>query len=358
VQPALDGTHLAAVAWTGRRFVAAGDRDGTLVVADSPDGRTWHVQPSLPMHDVSDHVDSIHGIAAGPAGVVIIGSTVGKDRTAVAAWYSPDGLTWTVAPEQRSLGGGSDRTTGMNAIAAVDDGWIAVGEEGPANIECVACWISAVTWTSNDGLRWTRSAEGGDLAEAALTGITAGGHGYVGVGTALDTDPWQGAEGLSLHGVVWTSPDGRSWSRVPDEDLFHAASGVDAPAVAMAGGRLVAVGAITEESGTTSIAWWSDDGRTWSRVHAPQLAEGPTGGVVAVRDGVMAVGTRSTGISPGCPTGTWESPDGTAWSCAVASTGRAGFIARGIASSPDAVVVVGSGETEPCLPMILVHALR
>jgi hypothetical protein len=359
--PALDGVHLGVVAWTGQRFLAAGVKDDALVVADSADGLGWNLQPPLPTRGGQDRLGTIQGIAAGPRGVVIVGSITGVGRTGTAAWHSPDGLGWTLAPEPPGLEADRGGAVTVDAVAAGEDGWLAVGEENPTDVECVACWISAITWTSQDGLHWTRSAEGGDLAEAALTGVTAvGGPGYMGVGTALDREPWQGAEGLALHAVVWTSPDGRSWTRVPDADLFHDASGVNAPAVALSGGRLVAVGwtRAEEQDMTSSIAWWSDDGRAWSRVLALRPAPGPTGGVLAVRDGFMAVGTRAASGPGACPAGIWASSDGMAWSCAVASTDIVGFVASGIAASPDTVVVVGSGEAEPNPPMILVRRLR
>jgi hypothetical protein len=357
--PALDGVHLGVAAWTGQRFLAAGVRDEALVVAVSADGLSWHLQPPLPTPDARDRLGTIQGIAAGPRGVVIVGSVTGVSQTWNAAWYSPDGLAWTVAPEPPGLEADPGRAATVNAVTAGEDGWLAVGEENPTDVECVACWISAITWTSRDGLHWTRSAEGGDLAEAALTGVTAVGPGYVGAGTALDREPRKGADGLATHAVIWTSPDGCSWSRVPDADLFHHASGVNAPVIAASGRRLSAVGwATAGEAGAASLAWWSDDGRAWSRVPAPQPAHGPTGGVVPVRDGFMAVGTRAASGSGACPSGTWASADGTAWSCAAVSTGSVPFIASGIAASPDTAVVIGSGEAEPNPPVILVRLLR
>jgi hypothetical protein len=355
-QPSLTTASLQLVVWTGARFVATGSDGDRAVVFDSPDGRTWHAQSALPARGLRLGAYAFRRLAVGPMGVVIIGWPDGE-RPPAMSWYSPDGLTWTVAPDQPSLHATSGEWLQMNGVTAVDRGWIAVGEENPVCM-CTSSWISAVVWSSGDGLHWTRKTVGEDLAHAAMTSVTAGGPGLVAVGHALDAKPAAGTNVLNLHAVVWTSTDGASWSRVPDTDAFHLPGGTDPAAVVSNGKRLVAVGTTTIENDLpASVAWWSDDGRGWIRAEANQPPHGPTDGVVVAPGGFMALESDASGPSS-CLGGIWTSVDGTTWSCAVTSGAPAGFSPRSIAVSPDAEVVVGNGNAEPYPTSILVRDLR
>jgi hypothetical protein len=63
---------------------------------------------------------------------------------------------------------------------------------------------------------------------------------------------------------VWYSPDGRAWSRVPQEDGL----GQSVPVDVIAGGPgFLAVGIETSRTpaGMSPAAWYSSDGRTWAR---------------------------------------------------------------------------------------------
>lgn len=74
-------------------------------------------------------------------GYVAVGSTPAGNA---AVWLSPDGATWTPAPDQSSLDGAD-----MTDVRTLDDGSLAaVGGDSVHGF---------VAWTSTDGLAWVRS---------------------------------------------------------------------------------------------------------------------------------------------------------------------------------------------------------
>ncbi len=125
----------------------------------------------------------------------------------------------------------------------------------------------AVIWTSPDGVSWSRvphdeAVFGGDGAQQIFS-VTAGGPGLVAVGIdgTLDTE-----EG---NAAVWTSADGFTWSRVPhDEAVFGGAGEQRMLSVTSGGPGLVAVGFDwpADTDLVDAAVWTSPDGFTWSRV--------------------------------------------------------------------------------------------
>ena len=338
-QPTLDAVQLGRLVWTGSRFVASGTAlDGGAVILDSADGLAWHVQPALGADT------SIRGLAVGPDGLVAVGSHGGSARS----WASSDGLSWVASPDGAALRPSGNDTVTMTAATPRDGGWLAVGSEAPpCAIDCDGSSIRAIVWTSTDGRHWTRQPNGTSLAHAAMTGVVRGGPGFVAVGRAPDR-PTTGASSPT-HAVAWTSKDGRSWSRVPDAPVFHAPAGTDQTfgdsmtSVAIAGNRLVAVGTVGTQDGVGSaLAWWSDDGRHWSRATGQRFPYGQLFNVAAIRGGFVATGPSG---ADSCLGGIWSATDGTSWTCDAADQAFDGFAAYAGATSPFVEVVVGLGDT-------------
>jgi len=334
-QPAASQTQLFDVVWTGTRFVAAGvDANGAALFVDSTDGQAWNVQSTLGP-DVQ-----VHGLTATPAGIVAVGTR----GSAAASWFSKDGLAWATSPSGKALKPAAGKTIRMNGVAASGTGWLAVGEEDSAcEIDCSsAASVEAIVWSSSDGLAWTRRPDSSSLAHAAMNAVVRGGPGFIAVGGAPDRVT---ASQVPEHAVVWTSTDGRSWSRVPDATLFHAPSGTDQTfgdsmkAVATDGTHLVAVGTVgTQDDIGSALAWSSSDGRTWKQGTADDFAYGQMFNVAAVPNGFLATGPSGT---DSCLGGIWSSADGDAWTCVATDSSIGGFAAYDAASSPTLSVVVG-----------------
>lgn len=314
---------LLAVAGAGGLVVAlgidagadSGDRLHTTWV--SRDGVRWQRSPrGVDVLGPSPADGPIYGrdIAAANGVYVIVG-TAGQTG---AAWASSDGLRWQRAPA--GLGFRAD------AIVAAGPGFIAaaIGQDG------------SEFWASVDGVRWTRIA--GPDPElfppgSYVTDLALGPRGVVAVGG------YEGIDGEDAA-VVWTSPEGSVWSRVPhDQDLFGNA--LIASVAADAQG-IVAVGSRRDSSHAT-VLWYSRDGAQWQRIEGDTVrALGGDGRLVVAAlergflgyDGDLALSSRDGLV--------WEEVPGGA----AGAFGAEIALAR-IAFTPIGLVAVGldhSGE--------------
>jgi len=211
-------------------------------------------------------------------------------------------------------------------------------------------------WTSSDGRGWTVSADPA-LAAGRVTDVAVWGQGFVAVGSVEHREP-----GLSpvLHGAVWLSDDGITWTRVPDQDSlvggdFVPPGGVGISAVTAGGPGLVAVGNYDRDGFHPHAAvWLSADGLTWARVD-PAAIEGegnPEGDgpgammrdVTAGGPGLVAVGEVGTYQWQAVPA-VWLSEDGAAWEQVLLDAGvqgQTGFSsADAVAAGPAGIAVVG-----------------
>lgn len=335
-QPALTALQATIVIWTGQRFLAAGMLDdGSAGILESSDGLTWHSQAGF------GPGSRINNFSVGPAGVLAVGSQGSK----AWSWASTDGLTWSAAPASAATAPAKGHTVRMNAAASTGSGWLAVGEEDVScEVDCVSSVaVRAEVWASSDGLHWALQPGGDALAKSAMTGIVRGGPGYVAVGRAPDsakpTNPG--------HAVVWVSTDGRNWSRIKDDPIFHATGGINsrlevsASAIATDGSQFVAVGEGASQDLTTAVAWWSDDGRTWQRATGDRFPNGQLFQVASVPGGFLGTGPSGP---DSCLGGIWSSADGRAWSCIAADPAFAEMAAADAAASPTVELVVGYDE--------------
>ena len=173
------------------------------------DGVIWGKGPeeSAALFD-SSAIDDV--VAGGPGLVAVGASPAGEFVPTAAAWTSTNGLDWTrVTPD----GPGFDAAF-MNAVAAVGDGYVAVGGDwDPTRL--------MASWTSPDGATWTRSPDpAGDVAaqhgfmQAEELAVVAGTLYAVG----FDFDAGR-PEGEESHAAAWVSRDGVSWRRADADDF-------------------------------------------------------------------------------------------------------------------------------------------
>jgi hypothetical protein len=187
------------------------------------------------------------------------------------------------------------------------------------------------------GSTWSRVCDAAaGFGEALMWGVTAGGPGLVAVGgenyyfywpEQIDPVAFSGGDS---DAVVWTSPDGASWSRVPHTEAVFGGDGEQQMFGVTAGGPgLVAVGfdgTLGNEAGNAAV-WTSPDGVTWSRVPHDEAVFGGVGeqrmlGVTSGGPGLVAVGEVSRvfdeirqSFEPDfSDAAVWTSPDGVTWS--------------------------------------------
>ena len=321
-QASVQGTQFLDVDWTGLRFVAVGAvLRSSFAFLDSGDGSIWHQQPDLPAD--ADPA----GIAAGSGGVVAVGS-IGERS---ASWSSTDGLSWTPHRDVFPVPDVGDDTIAVTDVVARGYGWLAVGREDPfCQIECGTNPKRAFVWTSANGIRWIRVATQAAFRGVGLEAVARWGDGFVAVGAA------------DGHAAILTSPDGLTWSRVPDAPMFHSrASGKEPPmsatAVASDDHAVVVLGMVSYEPSRVG-AWWSVDGRNWSKAPVDKAENGQVFSAAMTPAGFLATGPSGP---DSCLGGIWSSVDGRSWRCDATASAFAGFGPYAAAASDDVVVAVG-----------------
>ncbi len=213
---------------------------------------------------------------------------------------------WARVPHDEAIFGGDDNQV-MASVAVGGPGVVAVGYDGPVAFE------DAVVWASPDGFTWTRIPDDETVFNGgwgqSMSSVVAVGSGLVAVG--YDTSGGGG------DAAVWTSADGVTWVRVPhDEAIFDGDELQEMSSVAAVGSGLVAVGHDVSGGDSDAAVWTSPDGLTWTRVPHDETVFGGTSdqemsSVAAVGSGLVAVGHDSSGGEGDAAV--WTSPDGLTW---------------------------------------------
>ncbi|HYS34364.1 MAG TPA: hypothetical protein VEO01_01830 [Pseudonocardiaceae bacterium] len=207
--PSLDARVLAIVP-DGNGLLVLGSVPGTAGRAPgawtTTDGRSWHPVPLIP-HTV--YAAQAELIAVGSAGgrVTVLGQAFG------GAHSNPRLTVWTgntgglVEHEQPTEMFGGPHAIATNDAAAIPGTALLVGQWDGATGR-----YGAAVWTSADGATWHRNADEPAMTSASgeqtsALGATAGPNGFLVAGDTL--------RGSQLAPLVWTSPDGGTWRRIP-----------------------------------------------------------------------------------------------------------------------------------------------
>jgi hypothetical protein len=182
---------------------------------------------------------------------------VGDDK----AWHSVDGSDWSLAevpplPDEILARPESERYVGLNGVTAAGDDLVAWGVASvPLAGNPDEHVVVPLLWASHDGRTWASVA---DPEMDSVTAVTSGPHGFVATGQA-------GSEA-----AVWLSSDGETWDVVGD-GAFASTARLELNAAAATSAGYVVVG--TDGpcvwypcSAQQIVIWTSEDGRSWSRV--------------------------------------------------------------------------------------------
>ena len=313
-------TVMLSVTAGGPGLVAVGSDSKRAVVWTSVDGLTWSRVPHDEAIFGGDLNPIMNDVTAGGPGLVAVGSDCAGLCTdasphSAAVWTSVDGVSWSRVPHDEAVFGG-EGIQAMESVAAGGPGLVAVGADNPDDFG-----YTGAVWTSVDGLTWSRVPDDEEVfAHAQIGSVSAGGPGLVAVGFGSNSD--LGPNGLSA--AVWTSIDGRSWSRVPHDEAVFGGEGLQAMEGVTAGGPgLVAVGrdcpnrCLGSSTGDAAApVWTSVDGVTWSRVSpGGTVLDGEMWGVSVGGPGLVAVGrVKRDTPGPFRDAAAWTSADGLGWS--------------------------------------------
>ena len=264
----------AASGPTAGRVAVVGRDNNEAAAWTSADGATW--EPAGGGDALIETPETgMSTVVAGPDGFVAGGWAGALNQPgAPRFWASPDGRTWT---RLSSVNAGSAGR--VQAIAAGPGGYVAVGTVGP-----VGHPTTSAVWTSADGTDWRRVPDAPVLAKGAMASVAAGGPGYVAVGSALD----------SKAALVWLSADGRTWELAPAQDsLEYHGLGITMADVTAGPDRLVAVGHfLFGQQFGQGTAWTSPDGKTWTRMpDQASFGQGEPQAVIPDGGGYVATGT-------------------------------------------------------------------
>ncbi|HXX59991.1 MAG TPA: hypothetical protein VEI48_01725 [Candidatus Sulfotelmatobacter sp.] len=202
-------------------------------------------------------------------------------------------------------------------VLALIAAWMPGGLLGPAGPTASPRGSQSTSPSAAPDIEWTKAASTGNDIVDSMVALPGGG--YLGVGSVYAT-----------QGVLWSSPDGRSWQRTVATDPALAGSVFDQIVLLPHGGLLLVGEDATLDgkcgggaAGCNPVnqlrMWTSSDGHTWravpatglaafGRVESVQVVVGPTG---LVASGVVApvIGDLSSSI--------WTSLDGTTWTQAT-----------------------------------------
>ncbi|HAX81064.1 MAG TPA: hypothetical protein DCY40_00655 [Actinobacteria bacterium] len=248
----------------------------------------------------------LHDAVVGGPGLVAVGAKPATEDFDVIVWTSTDGDSWVEVPDETGARSGSGDQAAFS-LAVGGPGLVAVGYEEYEDE------MDGAVWTSPDGITWTRVPDGlgvfGGPGDQRIFAVTVGGPGLVAVGEEFRDD--------ALGIAVWVSPDGFAWTRVPDDAGVLSGLGEYSAFSVVAGGPgLVMVGRVSAgEIGSDGAAWWSTDGSTWVRGDPDGALTGPGNqtlvSVVAAGNGLVAAGRDdSLGEEDAA---VWMSTDGITW---------------------------------------------
>jgi hypothetical protein len=171
--------------------------------------------------------------------------------------------------------------------------------------------------------------------EALLESVASTSFGWVAVGARINFPsaeatfaPGENPFDKMYSGIVWTSSDGRTWTRHPDGPEFDGARMTKVVGNGSAGALALGLGGVCLPDACSglppnggTIVWSSSDGARWERLTETGLGEGATMDVTPTDGGLVAVGfVANNGSKPDAssfdnPTdaAVWRSVDGHVW---------------------------------------------
>ncbi|MGH3253069.1 MAG: hypothetical protein ACRDOI_43600 [Trebonia sp.] len=153
------GSFAVAAVAVGNGFVAVGSENNCHTIWTSPDGRNWAAHDlAKPSGATTASLDSVT-VDQGGRFVAAGSATTGTGDIPIVVTSADGGANVTQVVLTAPQGPAT-----VTAVTATSNGFVAVGEAGPASAQ------RAVTWTSPDAQTWSTATE---LPAAGASGVTA-----------------------------------------------------------------------------------------------------------------------------------------------------------------------------------------
>lgn len=232
----------------GAEWLGGSEADRDAAVWLTPDAAT--ILSRVPRNDAVFGGEGDQGIDDATevdGGIVAVGSATPPGGTTDAAvWFSPDGTTWSRV-EADAFGGPG--VQGMAAVTSFRGGVVAVGSA------VTGTDLDAAAWYSPDGTTWSRVEDAagvfGGVGIQWMFDVTAYGSGVVAVGF---DDP-TGGDFSDATPAVWYSSDGLTWTRSPVRQTGLDDVGSAMSAVVADDARLVAGGSSITDGSADATVW-------------------------------------------------------------------------------------------------------
>ena len=228
-------------------------------------------------------------------------------------------LEWATTPAGASTFDGAT----ISGVVAGPSGLVAVGQASPT--------LETLVFVSRDGRTWESIPQPPDVFGGGVpTHIVTGGPGLVAIG-------WDISVENGTRRAVWTSPNGRAWTRDPDPSGQFGI--VDIIGVASADGVILVLASETSSGGSFTLR--STDGLEWARSTAP---DGLAPGVSGLAKGVVGFVV----FGPVDNVGTlWSSPDGQTWTAATSGgSDPSGITIERVVGSGTGLLAQGRTESD------------
>jgi hypothetical protein len=220
---------------------------------------------------------TVAAIAAGPSGWLIAGNRVGpNDRATATVWHSPDAAAFVEDAAAPGLASTDSGDTTARGITASNSNWYVFGDIAPPD----TLTREAAVWSSADGRTWTRTGPPREHEDASITALALADAGDS-RGSGDSSGPGSGSGSGSgsrmlAMGTLALAP--HAWfydgSAWSDAGGFRADVGAGVPRI---GGLTLHAGQAyaVVDGGSRWGLWYSSDLHRWQPVPTP--AQPPSG---------------------------------------------------------------------------------
>jgi CHAT domain len=289
---------------------------------------------SLSPESVAQGSGTMRTVAVSNGAAVAGGRVVAGEGDYDAGIWRRSGRSWALACGDSVCGdsapGAAPGEQQVLDISANSGTFVAVGREIPKNgVRHPAVWVSS------GGESWKRmSGAELEISDAYMTGVAGKDGSFVAVGNS------------GQNAAVWiTDSGGESWTKIAAKALEARGRRVEPQAVTATSAGFFAVGKEHVEGSQRwkPVAWYSGDGRSWSRASIERAAPGQEmTDVASSGDQLIAVGIDRAHSRAAV----WLSENGRSWtpesSASFAGEGQPGMLSE--ASLANGTLLVGGGD--------------